>query len=77
MNHYPGSFHLGRKDKLWDNYKRSQGRYGSEAYNFFPETFHLPNDLNLLKNVWEGDTEKCWIIKPVSLNEAFEILIYM
>lgn len=43
-----------------------QARYGVDAYNFFPETFHLPNDLNLLKSAWEADEEKCWIIKPVS-----------
>ena len=43
-----------------------QGRFGNEAYNFFPETFHLPNDMNLLKSVWQTDEEKCWIIKPVS-----------
>lgn len=63
VNHYPGSFHLGRKDKLWENYKSMQSRYGEDVFNFFPETFHLPNDINLLKSAWEGEN-KCWIIKP-------------
>ncbi|GFQ69556.1 tubulin polyglutamylase TTLL4 [Trichonephila clavata] len=64
VNHYPGSFHLGRKDRLWENYSRMFIRHGPEAFNFFPETYILPADLKLLKETWDKDADKCWIVKP-------------
>ncbi|XP_035215022.1 tubulin polyglutamylase TTLL4-like [Stegodyphus dumicola] len=64
VNHYPGSFHLGRKDRLWNNYKRMQNRFGEDDFNFFPETFLLPADMKSLKKTWENETDRCWIIKP-------------
>ncbi|GFX34215.1 tubulin polyglutamylase TTLL4 [Trichonephila clavipes] len=64
VNHYPGSFHLGRKDRLWENYSRMFVRHGPEAFNFFPETYILPADLKLLKETWDNDADKCWIVKP-------------
>lgn len=64
VNHYPGSFHLGRKDRLWQNYSRMLSRHGQDAFNFFPETYVLPADLKLLKETWDKDADKCWIVKP-------------
>ncbi|CAL1281321.1 unnamed protein product [Larinioides sclopetarius] len=64
VNHYPGGFHLGRKDRLWENYRKMVSKYGSEAFNFFPETYILPADLKALKEAWGNDSDKCWIVKP-------------
>ncbi|KAG8194922.1 hypothetical protein JTE90_021383 [Oedothorax gibbosus] len=61
VNHYPCGFHLGRKDRLWQNYKKMLGRHGKETFNFFPETFILPADLKTLKDAWR---DSCWILKP-------------
>ena len=51
VNHFPGSFLVGRKDKLWKNYRRMRKKYGEEEFNFLPRTFCLPEDDQLLRKV--------------------------
>lgn len=65
VNHFPGSFNLGRKDRLWQNVCRMRRLHGSEAFRFLPDTFLLPHDLRALKVAWlEEGTSHCWIVKP-------------
>ncbi|XP_059161722.1 uncharacterized protein LOC131944866 isoform X2 [Physella acuta] len=65
LNHFPGSFNIGRKDRLWKNLSRMQAHFGKKEFSFFPQTFVLPGDLKLLKRHWEESTGKQkWIIKP-------------
>ncbi|XP_059823612.1 tubulin polyglutamylase TTLL4 isoform X4 [Hypanus sabinus] len=65
LNHFPGSFQIGRKDRLWRNLLKMQVRFGKREFNFFPQSFILPHDIKLLKSVWaEGSTKQKWIIKP-------------
>nr|XP_054767085.1 tubulin monoglutamylase TTLL4-like [Lytechinus pictus] len=65
VNHVPGSFQIGRKDRLWRNLHRMQLHYGKKDYNFFPQTYVLPFDLKLLKRAWEdGGQKQKWILKP-------------
>jgi len=67
FNHFPGSFQLGRKDRLWRNLSRLLAQFGRKEFGFFPQTFVLPADLANLKSAWEdGNTKKKWIVKPVS-----------
>lgn len=40
----------------------------AKDFNFVPQTYVLPHDLNQLKKVWdEAITRNKWIIKPVRL----------
>lgn len=65
VNHFPGSFQIGRKDRLWRNLSRLQALYGKKEFGFFPQTYVLPIDLKLLKRAWEeGASKHKWIIKP-------------
>ncbi|KAJ8314062.1 hypothetical protein KUTeg_008623 [Tegillarca granosa] len=65
LNHFPGSFQIGRKDKLWRNLSKMQVHFGKKEFSFFPQTFVLPTDLKLLKRAWEdGGNKQKWIIKP-------------
>ncbi|XP_048390622.1 tubulin polyglutamylase TTLL4 isoform X2 [Stegostoma tigrinum] len=65
LNHFPGSFQIGRKDRLWRNLLRMQVRFGKREFNFFPQSFILPHDIKLLKNAWGACSGKQkWIIKP-------------
>ncbi|XP_033108260.1 tubulin polyglutamylase TTLL4-like [Anneissia japonica] len=65
MNHIPGSFQIGRKDRLWRNLSRMQVHFGKKDFNFFPQTYVLPSDMKLLKRAWEdGGTKQKWIMKP-------------
>lgn len=65
LNHFPGSFQIGRKDRLWRNVSKMQARFGKKEFNFLPQSFILPQDIKLLKKAWEdcGSRQK-WIVKP-------------
>ncbi|CAH8483540.1 unnamed protein product [Schistosoma margrebowiei] len=52
VNHFPGSFQLGRKDKLWINLNQLRSRFGKKSIDFVPRTFCLPGDLKSLKEFW-------------------------
>ena len=70
VNHLPGSFQIGRKDRLWRNLSRLQVHFGKREFNFFPQTFCLPYDLKQLKRTWEdGGNKQKWIIKPVRVHK--------
>ncbi|XP_072253678.1 tubulin monoglutamylase TTLL4 [Leuresthes tenuis] len=65
LNHFPGTFQIGRKDRLWRNLSKMRHRFGKQDFSFFPRTFILPQDIKLLRKTWEdsGSKQK-WIIKP-------------
>ncbi|NXD01650.1 TTLL4 polyglutamylase, partial [Certhia familiaris] len=65
LNHFPGSFQIGRKDRLWRNLLKMQARCGKKEFNFFPQSFILPQDFKLLRKAWEeGASRQKWIVKP-------------
>ncbi|XP_040296398.1 tubulin polyglutamylase TTLL4 isoform X2 [Bufo bufo] len=65
LNHFPGTFQIGRKDRLWRNLSKMLARYGRKEFNFFPQSFVLPQDIKLLRKAWEaGGTRQKWIVKP-------------
>ncbi|BFZ02261.1 hypothetical protein BsWGS_05300 [Bradybaena similaris] len=65
LNHFPGSFQIGRKDKLWRSLSKMQLHFGKQEFNFFPQTFILPADMKQLRQVWEeSGIKQKWIIKP-------------
>lgn len=65
LNHFPGTFQIGRKDRLWRNLSKMQVRFGKQEFSFFPRTFVLPQDIKLLRKAWEdGGSKQKWIIKP-------------
>ncbi|KAJ8709077.1 hypothetical protein PYW07_008903 [Mythimna separata] len=66
MNHFPGTFQIGRKDRLWRNLQKLVSKYGLSEFGIMPKTYVLPHDMKLLKHDWEkyaANNEK-WIIKP-------------
>jgi hypothetical protein len=69
-NHFPGSFQIGRKDRLCRNLYHAQSRSGKAEYSFIPVTYVLPADYVFLKNDIENPANKNmkWILKPVRLN---------
>lgn len=66
MNHFPGSFQIGRKDRLWRNLQKLSCKYGHKEFGIMPKSYVLPHDMKFLKQDWEchaAFNEK-WIIKP-------------
>ncbi|XP_068619528.1 tubulin monoglutamylase TTLL4-like isoform X2 [Battus philenor] len=66
MNHFPGTFHIGRKDRLWRNLQKLVSKYGTHEFGIMPKTYVLPHDMKLLKHDWEkhAANNERWIIKP-------------
>ncbi|XP_060522806.1 tubulin monoglutamylase TTLL4-like isoform X2 [Cylas formicarius] len=67
LNHFPGTFQLGRKDRLWRNFQRMISKHGLKEFGFLPHTYILPQEMKLLKQNWEfknGNGNEMWIIKP-------------
>jgi len=65
LNHFPGTFQIGRKDRLWKNLQRLMLKYGKEHFGFIPTSYILPQEARILRQVWEKNDEDKWIIKPV------------
>lgn len=65
INHFPGTFQVGRKDRLWRNLSKMMMKYGKREFGFVPRTYVLPQDLRCFRQVWKkvGNKRK-WIIKP-------------
>ncbi|KAK4873639.1 hypothetical protein RN001_012999 [Aquatica leii] len=67
LNHFPGTFQIGRKDRLWRNLQKLMHVYGHREFGFMPQTYVLPQDLKLLRQHWQhknGDGDEKYIIKP-------------
>lgn len=67
LNHLPGTFQIGRKDRLWRNIQRFMNKFGKEEFGFMPKTFILPMEIKQLKAAWDSSDTKnqLWIVKPV------------
>lgn len=66
MNHFPGSSELGRKDKLYRNYRRLRALRGVEAFNFIPQCFVLPEQRNELRQELAKTKRRRYIVKPAA-----------
>jgi len=64
VNHFPGCFVLGRKDRLWRTISRFIAKFGHSQYGFIPTTYILPRDRRLLKENWKSN--ESYIMKPVA-----------
>uniref|UniRef100_A0A7E4W376 ATP-grasp domain-containing protein n=1 Tax=Panagrellus redivivus TaxID=6233 RepID=A0A7E4W376_PANRE len=63
VNHYPGSFHLGRKDRIWTHMVEFMRRFGEE-FDLMPRTFLMPDDLETLHEYLNEKEEHAVILKP-------------
>ena len=69
INHFPSSYEITRKDKLWINILRMQEKFGKRSFYITPDTFLLPDEFadffaefHQVKNT-EGK-KSLWISKP-------------
>ena len=61
FNHFPASWHLGRKDLLADHLNTCRRTHGN-AYDFFPTTYVLPRDQDRAQT----SPVQLWIWKPTN-----------
>lgn len=64
-NHFPGSWALGRKDRLSRNMARMRREHG-RAYDFYAQTFHLPAERDKFRAELDKDPRQAWILKPAA-----------
>uniref|UniRef100_V5G4R9 Tubulin--tyrosine ligase-like protein 5 n=1 Tax=Anoplophora glabripennis TaxID=217634 RepID=V5G4R9_ANOGL len=74
VNHFPRSYELTRKDRLYKNIERMQHLKGFKNFDFIPQTFVMPveyRDLCTSHNRIKGP----WIVKPVASSRGRGIFI--
>ncbi|KAJ1349578.1 hypothetical protein KIN20_005169 [Parelaphostrongylus tenuis] len=64
VNHYPGAFHIGRKDRLWMHIEKQQRRFGEDVYGIMPKTYLLPKDYERMRSYLAASPTHHVILKP-------------
>lgn len=64
-NHFPRSFELTRKDKLYRNIQRMQQCKGQRHFDYVPNFFVLPSERSEFHSAFLKDKGP-WIVKPVA-----------
>uniref|UniRef100_A0A8C8R5C2 Tubulin--tyrosine ligase-like protein 5 n=1 Tax=Pelusios castaneus TaxID=367368 RepID=A0A8C8R5C2_9SAUR len=65
VNHFPRSYELTRKDRLYKNVSRMQYAHGFKTFHILPQTFILPAEYQEFCNSYSKDKGP-WIVKPVA-----------
>uniref|UniRef100_A0A670IHB1 Tubulin--tyrosine ligase-like protein 5 n=1 Tax=Podarcis muralis TaxID=64176 RepID=A0A670IHB1_PODMU len=65
VNHFPRSYELTRKDRLYKNIIRMQQTYGFKTFHVLPQTFILPAEYQEFCCSYSKDRGP-WIVKPVA-----------
>ncbi|XP_015485446.1 tubulin polyglutamylase TTLL5 isoform X3 [Parus major] len=65
VNHFPRSYELTRKDRLYKNVCRMQLAHGFKTFHILPQTFILPTEYQDFCNTFSKDRGP-WIVKPVA-----------
>lgn len=65
INHFPCSYEIGRKDKLWKNIARMKRKFGLD-YNICPPSYVLPIDYRRFTADFKAkeNSKAMWIMKP-------------
>ncbi|EEB14624.1 conserved hypothetical protein [Pediculus humanus corporis] len=74
VNHFPRSYELTRKDRLYKNIERVQRLQGFKYFDFIPQTFVLPGDYKELC-LFHHRIRGPWIVKPVASSRGRGIYI--
>uniref|UniRef100_A0A8C7PSI0 Tubulin--tyrosine ligase-like protein 5 n=1 Tax=Oncorhynchus mykiss TaxID=8022 RepID=A0A8C7PSI0_ONCMY len=64
VNHFPRSYELTRKDRLYKNIQRMQQSHGFKNFHIVPQTFVLPSEYQEFCSFVKDQGP--WIIKPVA-----------
>ncbi|XP_055593933.1 tubulin polyglutamylase TTLL5 isoform X2 [Uranotaenia lowii] len=74
VNHFPRSYELTRKDRLYKNIERMQHLRGHKHFDIVPQSFLLPQDYKELI-VAHNKCRGPWIVKPVASSRGRGIFI--
>ncbi|CAG9861928.1 unnamed protein product [Phyllotreta striolata] len=74
VNHFPRSYELTRKDRLYKNIERMQHTKGLKHFDFIPQTFVMPIEYRELCSTHHR-IKGPWIVKPVASSRGRGIFI--
>ncbi|XP_076260050.1 tubulin tyrosine ligase-like 5 isoform X2 [Rhynchophorus ferrugineus] len=74
VNHFPRSYELTRKDRLYKNIERMQHLKGAKHFDFIPQTFVMPTEFKELCSS-HHKIKGPWIVKPVASSRGRGIFI--
>ncbi|XP_059471433.1 tubulin polyglutamylase TTLL5-like isoform X1 [Neocloeon triangulifer] len=74
VNHFPRSYELTRKDRLYKNIEKMQHLKGLKNFDFIPQTFVMPTDFRDLCSAHYRQRGP-WIVKPVASSRGRGIFI--
>ncbi|KAB0803333.1 hypothetical protein PPYR_00303 [Photinus pyralis] len=74
VNHFPRSYELTRKDRLYKNIERMQHGKGLRNFDFIPQTFVMPGEYRELCST-HYRLKGPWIVKPVASSRGRGIFI--
>ncbi|XP_046401476.1 tubulin polyglutamylase TTLL5 isoform X2 [Ischnura elegans] len=74
VNHFPRSYELTRKDRLYKNIEKMQLLKGVRHFDFIPQTFVMPGDFRELCSAHHR-VRAPWIVKPVASSRGRGIFI--
>lgn len=68
-NHFPRSYELTRKDRLYFNIQRMQQTHGRRNFSFLPESYALPAEFNEFYAEW-ARSRGWYIVKPPASSQG-------
>lgn len=74
INHFPRTYELTRKDRLFKNVEAMQKKFPNGGFDFLPKTYVLPEEHELLRKHLHATDER-WILKPNSSSRGRGIFI--
>ncbi|CAF1681879.1 unnamed protein product, partial [Adineta ricciae] len=74
INHFPRSYEITRKDRLYKNVQKMQQEKGVKNFNFIPTTFLLPYEFEDFSATFQRE-KGIWIIKPVASSQGKGIFL--
>eukprot|EP01012_Entosiphon_sulcatum_P052492 TRINITY_DN7212_c0_g1_i1.p1 TRINITY_DN7212_c0_g1~~TRINITY_DN7212_c0_g1_i1.p1 ORF type:complete len:692 (-),score=95.13 TRINITY_DN7212_c0_g1_i1:63-2138(-) len=64
INHFPGTWSVGRKDNLSRTFSRMRQKFGDDDFGFVPHTYLIPQDRARLEA--DFDPSQTYIVKPAA-----------
>ncbi|OMJ75309.1 hypothetical protein SteCoe_25584 [Stentor coeruleus] len=70
INHFPNSYEITRKDRMSVHLKAMQIKHGIENYNFFPDTYVIPDEYTEFYTKFYSEKATQWIVKPCNSSQG-------
>ena len=70
INHFPNSYEITRKDRMSVHLTAMREKFGYEDYDFFPETFVIPDQYSEFYTRFYLEKHAQWIVKPCNSSQG-------